>query len=147
MEKQLSKAQIQAISNLLDNADIAQVFEQLDQYGIKNTTLNILKKEFIFGVFRYDYYERLQTYLNTLADTDFRINQENHLQGLEAFTLRRLKTLEKHIDEAFVLLEETESQERLAASPSERKRMQLEMSYIKENLRKYETEYKELSTK
>lgn len=58
--------------------DIAIVFDLLKQYGVEDGLLNNLEQEFIFGRFQWDYYERLQAYINRVAKTDFEVKQPNY---------------------------------------------------------------------
>jgi hypothetical protein len=139
----LTLEQTEQLTTLIQKNELIEFFEQTDDIGINTPEINTFRKEFIFGVFRYDFYERLQIYINSLSKTDFPVTK-NPIRSLEKFKQARLQTLEKNIERAFILLNSCEEQEILALTPREKERMQLEIKEINKNLTKYEVEYKKL---
>jgi hypothetical protein len=130
----------------LEDANYSGYFEEMDKVEMPKYLKPIYaehKSKFMQGLRTHDFSQQLNVFA---GEVDKELDNESFVGIRETidFTIRRLKTLEKHIAEAFTLLEETETQERLATTPNERKRMQLEMTYIRENLKKFEAEYKDL---
>jgi Leucine-rich repeat (LRR) protein len=52
---------LQKILSLIDKAEIAEVFEELEKAGIVTSEISQLKKEFISGKADFDFYDRLKT--------------------------------------------------------------------------------------
>lgn len=76
---QITKEQAKHLIDIIHaGKDIAIVFDLLKQYGVEDGLLNNLEQEFIFGRFQWDYYERLQAYINRVAKTDFEVKQPNY---------------------------------------------------------------------
>lgn len=51
---------LQKILSLIDNANIAEAFAEIDRMNIKSPSISQLKREFILGDKRFDFYDRLK---------------------------------------------------------------------------------------
>lgn len=60
---------------LIDSADISSLFELLDKEKISNPVLSQLRNEFISGKYFFDFYDRLEVFVNSL---DFKETASNH---------------------------------------------------------------------
>ncbi len=144
--KLLTPNQSKELVTLIQEVNMVDFFTKVLAFGVKTYEIKIFEKEFIFGIFRYDYYNRLQIYINSISEVEQMLQSKSSLQVLESFKLKRLQTLENHINKAFTLLQACEEQKDLATTPTERARMDLEIAKIKTTLADYEKQYKELYT-
>ncbi|MCC5944933.1 MAG: toll/interleukin-1 receptor domain-containing protein [Bernardetiaceae bacterium] len=70
--------QAESLINLVQETQIADFFEQLRKFGIESTEISTFQKEFMFGNYRFDFYDRLQTYVNSIAETDIAVRQPRY---------------------------------------------------------------------
>lgn len=74
----LTPQQAKSLIELVQETQIAEFFEQLQKIGIETTEISTFKKEFMFGNYRFDFYDRLQTYVNSIADTSYEVRQPRY---------------------------------------------------------------------
>lgn len=79
---------LERILDLIDEAEIAQVFEELDKAGVVTPLLSQLKKEFISGKTDFDFYDRLKTAVrNVLKKKDSRFKISNWTNVISSYYL------------------------------------------------------------
>ena len=69
----ISPEKAQELIELVQETNIAEVFEKLSDEGINTQELNHLKREFVHGNYPYTFYERLQTFINQIAHTEIEV--------------------------------------------------------------------------
>jgi outer membrane protein assembly factor BamD (BamD/ComL family) len=74
----LSPKQAKALIILVQKTQIAEFFEQLQNLEIETTEINLFRREFMSGNYRFDFYDRLQTYINSIADTKYAVIQPKY---------------------------------------------------------------------
>lgn len=74
----LNPEQVQKLTKLIDNADVAAFFSELKAYGINDSLFNQLKKQFITGVSKNDadFHDRLK-----VALVDIPVSEVNSVQN------------------------------------------------------------------
>ncbi len=63
---------------LVQQAEIPTVFEQLKELGTNTPELYALEREFIFGKYTFEFYDRLQVYINSLTSINIEVKQPNY---------------------------------------------------------------------
>ena len=61
------------IFDLVQKTNISEAFKLVDAHGVSHPQLEVLRREFIHGNYKYDFYERLQMCLNLAIKTNFEI--------------------------------------------------------------------------
>lgn len=69
----LTIEQATKLINCIQENKISQFFEEIDNYRHLTPKISLLKDEFISGRYSFDYYERLQVYINSIAPKQFAI--------------------------------------------------------------------------
>ncbi|MGF1534195.1 MAG: SUMF1/EgtB/PvdO family nonheme iron enzyme, partial [Bernardetiaceae bacterium] len=69
----LSGFQAREVILLVQETKVAEAFARLDSYGVRSTELEELRREFIYGKYSFDYYDRLQLAINYHAKENFEI--------------------------------------------------------------------------
>ncbi len=84
---------LQKILSLIDNAEIAEAFAEIDKANIQSPSIAQLKREFILGDKRFDFYDRLKMAVReelSKENVDFQ-NKEN--QTIEQKSIDLLKNI------------------------------------------------------
>lgn len=74
----LSSEQAKKLIAKIQDAELPEFFSAIKAIGINDPRLKELEKEFIFGRFPYDFYDRLQVFVNSLAQTDYEVKQPKY---------------------------------------------------------------------
>ncbi len=104
--KLLTPQQAQDLITLVQETQIAEFFEQLQKLGIETTEINNFKKEFISGRYTFDFYERLQTYINSIAGTDYERKKPNYDFYHEPTRYNLKKLASQSLDETYRILDQ-----------------------------------------
>ncbi len=63
----ITSEQAKELISLVQQAEIPAVFEQLRELGLNSPDLNALEREFIFGKYTHEFYDRLQVYIKSMT--------------------------------------------------------------------------------
>lgn len=71
IQTMITESQAKELNSLIQEIRISDFFQTAKQFGVETIEMQIFQKEFIFGVLRFDYYERIQTYVNSITKSDY----------------------------------------------------------------------------
>lgn len=74
----LRQEQAQEIIACIQENELARAFALLRECGVSSKQLNDLEREYTFGRFHFDFYDRLQVFVNGLAQTDLEVKQPQY---------------------------------------------------------------------
>ncbi len=72
----ITQQQAKQLIKFVQENEIVEVFEQIKAFGL--TDYHRFEQEYISGRYHFDYHERLQVYINSLAETNFEVKLPNY---------------------------------------------------------------------
>lgn len=135
----------------LEEADLATFFEEIDKVNLPKSLMPNyakFKREFMHGNASFEFTDRLRVFVNSLDDktenSEIIEKPKNTETISDSRKARKIKRIEKNIEETEQLLDAWESKKRIAENPNEKMRAEKEIEKLENILEEYEQDLAKL---